>query len=272
MRTLGFFIYKELLQIFRNKAMLPLLFVVPLVQLLVLSFVATNEVRDLKLSVLDYDRGPLAARLVHKMTASGYFRLTDLPRNEAEAGALLDRDAADLVLVLPPHFERDLRRGEPTEVQVLANAINSMKAGLAVSYAGSIVGAYQRELLHEGRIPLPAAELVACSPALELRYRHWFNPQLDYKRFMVPGILAVLVSMLSLLLGAMNVVREREIGTQEQIAVSPVSAPVFIAGKLLPFLFIGLLELSIGLGIAKLLFHTPTEGPLGVLYLFAALA
>lgn len=272
MRTLGFFIYKELLQIFRNRAMLPLLFLMPLVQLLVLSHVATNEVRNLKLAVQDHDHDPLARRLVDKMLASGYFLLSGLSANDARSNELLDRDEADLVLVIPPGFGRDLRRGEAVEVQLLANAINAMKAGVAVSYAANIVADYQRELLAEGRIGLGAQlAAAACMPGMDLRYQHWFNPELDYKTFMVPGILAVLVSMLSLLLGAMNVVREREIGTQEQIAVTPVKGYIFITGKLLPFLFIGLAELTLGLGIAKLIFHTPTEGPLGVLYLFATL-
>ncbi len=272
MRTLGFFIYKELLQIFRNRAMLPLLFLVPLVQLLVLSHVATNEVRNLKLAVQDNDHDPLARRLVDKLVASGYFSLASLSANEARSNALLDRDEADLVLVIPPRFGRELRQGKAVEVQLLANAINAMKAGVAVSYAGNIVADYQRELLEEGRIG-PGARLAAaaCAPGLDLRYQHWFNPELDYKTFMVPGILAVLVSMLALLLGAMNVVREREIGTQEQIAVTPVKGYIYISGKLLPFLLIGLVELTIGLGIAKLIFHTPTEGPLALLYLFSAL-
>lgn len=273
MRTLGFFIYKELLQIFRNRAMLPLLFLLPMVQLLILSHVATNEVRDLRVAVQRSDDDPLSARLIDKMLASGYFSLAGLPANRAERDALLDRDQADLVLVIPPHFGRELRRGHTVEVQLLANAINTMKAGIAVTYAGSIVADFQRELLREGRIgPTSQIRVASCSPKLDVRYQHWFNPELEYQTFMVPGILAVLVSMLSLLLGAMNVVREREIGTQEQIAVTPVRGITFIGGKLLPFLLIGLAELTIGLGIAKLVFHTPTEGPLGVLYLFAALS
>ncbi len=272
MRTLGFFIYKELLQIFRNRAMLPLLFLLPMVQLLVLSHVATNEVRELRLAVQRADDDPLSARLIDKMLASDYFSLAGLPANQAERDELLDRDQADLVLVIPPHFGRDLRRGQAVEVQLLANAINTMKAGIAVSYAGNIVADFQQELLREGRIgPTAQIRAASCKPSLEVRYQHWFNPDLEYKTFMVPGILAILVSMLSLLLGAMNVVREREIGTQEQIAVTPVKGITFIGGKLLPFLLIGLAELTIGLGIAKLVFHTPMEGPLGVLYLFAAL-
>ncbi len=271
MRTILFFIYKELLQIFRNKAMLPLLFVLPLVQLLILSHVATNEVRELKLAVQDSDHSLLSKMLVDKLLASGYFLLSGLSANEAQSNVLLDRDEADLVIVIPPNFSENLWQGRTAQVQLLANAINSMKAGVAVSYAAAIVGDFQRQLLEEGKVILPQGAEVACVSRSDVRYQHWFNAGLDYKTFMVPGILAVLVSMLTLLLGAMNVVREREIGTQEQIAVTPVRSYIFVSGKLLPFLFIGLTELTIGLGIAKLIFHTPTEGSLSVLYLFAAL-
>ncbi len=282
MKTLLFFVQKELIQVFRNKAMLPMLFALPIIQLLILSHVATNEVKNLQLGVRDMDHSALSTRLVHKMTASGHFLLpspeagtTQIDpatlQNPGDIETVLDADEADLVLVIPENFERDLRMGVPTEIQLLVNAINSMKAGVATTYASSIIMDYRRELVEEGVLPDKAAQIQIAVPEIEVRYSHWYNPDLEYKVFMVPGILALLVSMLTLLLGAMNVVREREIGTIEQIEVSPISKPVFIIGKLLPFLFIGLAELTIGLLIAKFLFNVPMEGSLWLLYAFSAL-
>ncbi len=282
MRSILFFVRKELLQIFRNKAMLPLLFVMPIIQLLILSHVATNEVKNLHLGVSNLSHGVLSQRLIDKMISSGYFVF---PGQSAKSGLpdaselqkpddiklALDADQVDLILVIPEDFEQNLRKGESTEIQLLVNAINSMKAGVVTTYANSIIMDYQRELQQEGKIPIDKGAIQVALPQIEIRYSHWFNPELDYKTFMVPGILALLVSMLTLLLGAMNVVREREIGTIEQIEVSPVKTPVFILGKLLPLLIIGLAELSIGILVAKLVFHTPMEGPLLLLYAFAAL-
>ncbi len=282
MRSILFFVHKELLQIFRNKAMLPLLFVMPIIQLLILSHVATNEVKNLQLGVRDLSHGLLSQRLINKMTSTGYFVIpSDKPgsklaraaslKNQREIDQALDADQVDLVMIIPEDFEQNLRMGGSTEIQLLVNAINSMKAGVATTYAGSIIADFQKELREDGIIPSKKEAIRLAMPQVEIRYSHWFNPELTYKTFMVPGILALLVSMLTLLLGAMNVVREREIGTIEQIEVSPVKTPVFILGKLLPLLLIGLAELSLGLFIAKVLFHTPMEGPLVVLYVFSAL-
>ncbi len=280
MRTLFFFVQKELIQVFRNKAMLPLMFVMPIIQLLILSHVATNEVKDLRLGVRDMDHSMLSARLISKMTASDYFLIPaakdGLPqpaqlRSPRDISQSLDADQTDLILAIPEDFEHDLRLGQPVRLQLLVNAINSMKAGVATAYASSIIMAYQKELKKDGILPSRAPKIALSLPEIEVRYSHWYNPSLDYKIFMVPGILALLVSMLTLLLGAMNVVREREIGTIEQIQVSPISTPVFILGKLLPFLLIGLGELTLGLLIAKFLFHVPMEGSLLLLYTFAAL-
>ncbi|HHJ50301.1 MAG TPA: ABC transporter permease, partial [Phaeodactylibacter sp.] len=144
MRTLFFFIQKELLQVFRNKAMLPLMFVMPIIQLLILSHVATNEVKELRLSLRDMDHSTLSTRLVNKMTASGYFLfepakegLPDPARlqGEREIRRSLDADQTDLILSIPEDFEQNLRLGRPTELQLLVNAINSMKAGVATTYA-----------------------------------------------------------------------------------------------------------------------------------------
>ncbi|MEZ5040739.1 MAG: ABC transporter permease [Saprospiraceae bacterium] len=266
MRTILILIKKELLQVFRNKAMLPLLSVLPIVQLILLSYAATNEVSELRLAVFDEDQSTYSNRLLGKFTATDLFILTATPASDALAMELIQRDEVDLVLHIPPHFEKDFLKGQGVKLQVLANAINGTKGGLASGYAAVVIQDFGKNLRME-TIPVqpPKSSL---APSLEVTSSNWYNPSLDYKVFMVPGILGVLVIILTLILSAMNIVREREIGTIEQLNVTPIKKYQFILGKLLPFLIIGLGLLTIGLIAGKLIFDIPMVGSLGLVFLF----
>ena len=265
-------IQKELLQIARNRAMLPILFLVPILQLIVLSFAATHDIKNIALAVADYDRSTASRLLVDKMTASGYFVLKAMPQSDKQAFDFLQNNKADLVLTIPTGFERSLRRREQGQsLQLLVNAINGQKAGLAASYTGAVLQAFNQEMLANVQLRTVATGHVAIgSPPskIEVVTSIWYNPTLDYKTFMVPGILGELVAMLVLMLSAMNVVREKELGTIEQINVSPIRKWQFISGKLLPFLLIGLFDLALGLTVGKLLFDIPIVGSLWVVFAF----
>jgi ABC-2 type transport system permease protein len=265
MRIVLLLLQKEFLQIFRNRAMLPIIFVFPIIQLVILSFAATHDVKNIALAVLDQDRSSTSRLLVSKLTASGYFTLAGMPLSDHEGFELIEKDAADVFLTIPAHFERDVLKKQPTALQVQVNAINGQKAGLAASYAG--------EVFKEFRISDFGFRIGGVPGKSEIRnlqseIRYWYNPSLDYKTFMVPGILGELVAMLVLILSAMNVVREKEIGTIEQINVTPIRKWQFILGKLLPFLFIGLFDLALGLTVGKLLFNIPLEGDLWLVFAF----
>ncbi len=275
MRIVLLLLQKEFLQIFRNRAMLPIIFVFPIIQLVILSFAATHDVKNIALAVLDQDRSSTSRLLVSKLTASGYFTLAGMPLSDHEGFELIEKDAADVFLTIPAHFERDILKKQPTQLQVQVNAINGQKAGLAASYAGDVFQSFSSELMANisprfiaGNSATPQSFNPSTLQSFNPSVRYWYNPSLDYKTFMVPGILGELVAMLVLILSAMNVVREKEIGTIEQINVTPIRKWQFILGKLLPFLFIGLFDLALGLTVGKLLFNIPLEGDLWLVFAF----
>ena len=272
MRIILLLVQKEFLQILRNRTMLPILIVMPVIQLIILSFAATHDIKNISLAVTDYDRSASSRLLVSKLSGSGYFKLKAMALSDAAGCDLLENDKADLVLTIPANFERDVLRKQPTKLQIQVNAINGQKAGLAASYAGQVFQNFSQEMKAE-LIPVRQPGNPAIKPSrhqaiLTTTWSNWYNPTLDYKTFMVPGILGELVAMLVLILSAMNVVREKEIGTIEQINVSPIRKWQFIAGKLLPFLFIGLFDLTLGLTVGKLVFDIPMVGSLWVVFAF----
>lgn len=269
MRTILVLIRKELLQVFRNRAMLPLLTVVPVVQLIVLSFAASNEVKNLNIAVFDQDRSDYSRQLIHKFTASEYFQLSGAPRNMQEAEAMLQKDEADIVLQIPAGMERDLLRLKKAKLQLLVNAVNGSRGGIANGYANQVIRNFNREIRAEvaPRFTVNSAG----NGRIEINFHHWYNPLLDYRTFMVPGILGTLVTIIILVLTAMNVVREREIGTIEQLNVTPIRKYQLILGKLLPFLLIGLFDLAIGLVAGKLIFNIPIIGSIWLIFAFCVL-
>lgn len=266
MRIIFILIWKELLQVLRDRTMLPLLVVMPVVQLVLLTFAATNEVKHISLAVCDNDHSSYSRLLREKFTASDYFKLTKFTEDEAAAANTLATDEADAVLVIPSGLEKNLLRGQPVSLQFLVNAINGIKGGLAGAYGGSVVQSFQKEVAAEN-ISITTKK-ISPPATIGIEYSHWYNPELDYKTFMVPGILGELVTILVMILSAMNIVREKEIGTIEQLNVTPIKKYQFMLGKLLPFLLIGLFDLTLGLTVGKLIFHIPIEGNLGIVFAF----
>ncbi|GAB3297911.1 ABC transporter permease [Hymenobacter tenuis] len=261
MRTVWFLLEKEVRQLSRNRTLLALLLVAPIMQLVLLSLAANYEVKNLNLAVVDQDHSPAARRLLNRFQYTPYFRLVQTrPTSQAAEQDLLAR-RADLVLVIPPHFERDLVRGGRAQVQLLVNALDNVKAGLASSYASSIVQAYEGE----GR-PATVAAALGEVRGVEVVPAYWYNPLLNYKTFMVPGILVEIISLIVMMVATLNIVREKEIGTIEQLNVTPIRKWQFILGKLLPFWGAGLYQFTIGLLLARLLFHVPMVGSVPLLY------
>jgi len=261
MRIVWFLIEKEVRQLRRNRTLLTLLLVAPLIQLVLLSFAANYEIENLTLTVVDEDHSPAARRLIDKFQYTPYFQLMRTRPSGAAAEQDLLADHADLVLVIPPRFERDLVRGGAARVQLLVNGLDNAKAGLASSYAAGVVQAYQDELR-----PATVQAAVAARGGLEVVPAYWYNPLLNYKTFMVPGILVEIISLIVMMVATLNIVREKEIGTIEQLNVTPIRKWQFILGKLLPFWVAGLYQFSIGLLLARFLFHVPMVGSVPLLY------
>jgi ABC-2 type transport system permease protein len=273
MRTVFFLIQKEFLQIFRNKTMLPLLLVMPVFQMLLLSFAANYEIKNLNLAVVDADFSTASRQLTAKFNASGYFK-TRIVAAASEADALMSNDETDLILEIPAHFERDLVREGAVSISLTANAINAAKAGLGMGYAQNIIRSYNQEF-SETWAPRLASSEVGAAPlsvprAIQVQYSNWYNPRLDYKTFMVPGILGGIVALIICFLTALNIVREREMGTIEQLNVTPVQKWQFILGKLLPFWMLSLVMMTVGLTVGKLVFDIPMLGSLWLVFGYTA--
>lgn len=266
MKTILFVLQKEFIQIFRNKAMLPLIFVAPIVQTLLLSYAANFEIKNISLGVADRDLSTVSRRLTNKFQSSNYFILKSFSTADKPEMEQLEADHIDVLLEIPHDFEKNLLKENNASLQLTVNAINNQKAGLAANYAASIIRDFNNELRSEW---LPTGKNTGAA-SFDIVYANWFNPKLDYKTFMVPGILAVLVTVLGIVLTAINIVREKEMGTIEQINVTPLKKYQFIIGKLLPFWCILLVILTVGLTFGKWWFDIPILGNLGVLFSFAA--
>lgn len=268
MRTLLFLLQKEFLQIFRNKAMLPVLFVVPFVQLIILVNAATYEIKNIKISIVDMDQSTTSRHLIERFKASPFFIITDYTFSIDKAEDELKANKADLILRIPVDFEKYLVRDKKAKVHILHNAINGTVAGISSSYTLSIIGRFNKDIILDW-FDMKTHQNVYLQPNININYSYWYNPELNYKTFMVPAVLVLIVTIIGLFLSGMNVVREKEIGTIEQINVTPIKKYQFLIGKLFPFWIIALFELAFGLIIGKLLFDTPMLGSLLLLFAVA---
>jgi ABC-2 type transport system permease protein len=271
MRTILFLLRKEFLQIFRHRVMLPLIFLMPVIQLLVLAYAADYEVNNLNLYLIDRDGSPASQQLAAKLQASPHFQLVGSAHSNTYAYDAIQGGDADLFLEIPQDFQQQLLKTGNAELQVSIDAINGVKAGLANAYINAIIRDFNQAFRKQwmGKVmPVNAQQAVI---GFEVRSVNWFNPELNYQTFMVPGILVLLVTLIGTFLSGMNIVKEKEIGTIEQINVTPIRKYQFIIGKLLPFWIIALIEFTIGLVVARLVFHIPFVGSLGLIFGFAAL-
>lgn len=263
MRRILFQIQKEFLQIKRNPLMLRIIFLLPIIQLLVLANAATFELKKVEITIVDQDKSAYSKRLINKINNTPFFKIVDVLENIKEAEKQIDNDDAFAVLVIPNRFEHKLLKENKGELQLLINAINGVKAGLSHSYLNSIIKKYNQDYLIEIN-PL----LIKNTNQFNLTYRNWYNENEDYKIFMVPGILVILVTMLAMILSALNIVREKEIGTIEQLNVTPISKWEFIAGKLIPFWIISLFVFMLGMIFARIIFDLPIAGNLLLVFTF----
>jgi ABC-2 type transport system permease protein len=267
MRTLKFLLRKEFLQIFRDKLILRMIFALPVIQLIILPYAATYEIKNITLSVVDNDHSEYSRKLINNFTASGYFQLVDYSRTYADALDQVEKDKADLIVEIPEGFERDLIRESETKILLAANAISGQTAGLAVAYANSIVKDFNNDV----RTQWIQQPRLNATPVIDISSSNWFNPQMNYKYFIVPGILALLVTLVGFLMSSLNIVKEKEVGTIEQLNVSPIKKYQFILSKLIPFWVLGLVVLTIGFFISFIIYGIYPAGSFWVGFLFAGI-
>jgi len=266
MRTLKFLLQKEFKQIFRDPAILRMILIMPIIQLLILPWAADYEIKNIKLAVVDQDHSEYSRQLINKITSSGYFTLADYSSSYNQALQQVEQDKADIVLQIPFRFETDLVKENEVKLFMAMNAINGVKASLGGAYLGIIIKNYNQQVRTEW-IQFPR---LSPDTQIEITSSNWYNPLMNYKYFMVPGILVLLITMVGMNLAALNIVKEKEIGTIEQINVTPIKKYHFILGKLIPFWILGLLVLTIGLGIARLFYGIIPAGHFLTIYVFAA--
>lgn len=278
LRVLRFLLRKEFLQITRDRTIVGMLLIMPVIQLLILANAVTFDVKSARMYVIDKDHSNVSRGVVTRLAASGRFVPAESSPSSAQADeSMLDR-RVDMILVIPEGFERDIVREHGAPVQVVFNAEDGAAAGVMQSYVNAILNSYAGEL---GGIVNPMTVAVAGEtrnvvpmrgyPVLELRRRGWYNSALDYREYMVPGILVVLVTMVGTLLTAMNIVREKEAGTLDQLNVTPIDRSTFIAAKLIPLWTFAMVDLAIGLVVARFVFHVPMLGSLLLVFTAATI-
>jgi ABC-2 type transport system permease protein len=264
MRTIRFLLQKEFRQIFRNRAIIAMIVVMPVIQLIVLPQAADYEVKNINLAIVDHDHSTYSQKLIAKITASNYFKLTGYTASFRKAMTLIENDRADLILEIPKGFERNLVRENEQQLFVAVNAINGVKANLGGAYLTAMIRDYNAEI----RTVLLDPVRMNPMPSIEITSSNWFNSMMNYKVYMVPGILAILVTMIGGFLSALNIVKEKEVGTIEQINVTPIRKYHFILGKLIPFWVLGNIVFTLGLLVSWAVYGIVPAGSLLVLYLF----
>ena len=267
MKVLSFILQKEFRQIFRDRIILAMMTFVPIVQLIILPFAANYEVKNINLAYLDHDHSPYSQKLMSKVASSGYFRVVGYPRSFREGLTLIERGEVDLVLEIPVGFERNLVREGKEKVNIAVDAINGTKSALGGSYLTSVIVDFNQNLAVNIKSRSNATSWAGTR--IELATLSWFNPREEYKYYMVPGILVLLLTLVGGFMSALNIVREKEIGTIEQINVTPIKKWEFILGKLIPFWMVGILVFTIGLTVMYVVYDIFPAGSLLTLYLFA---
>ncbi len=259
MRRILFLAHAEVLHIARDRILLAQTLIVPMVQLLVLANAATFEIRHTPIQIVDFDRSPASRTVVSRLAASGHFDIVDTTPSLRRVDERMLDGSITMAVVIPHDFERTLVRSGRAPVELSVNGEKGSAAGIVQAYA-------TRVLAEAGAALGPAGG----EPRIDVRTRSRYNPTLNYKFYMVPGILVALMTIIGSLLSAQNIAREKELGTLEQLNVTPITRGEFIVAKLLPFWVLGLVELSLGLLIGKLVFGLPMHGSLPLLYAVAA--
>jgi len=255
---------KEFIQVFRDKRTRFVLIVPPLVQMMIFGYAATYEIHNVPLAVLDLDHSQESRDLISRFQSSPYFEVNTWLSDERQLAALIDRGQVTLALHIHPGFAQRLRKGQTAPVQVIVDGTNSNTALIALGYVNQIAAGFAEDYQRD-RLQRLAPLLAAQAPRVELERRPWFNADLKSQWFFIPGIIGSLTLIMVVLLTAFAIVREREIGTLEQIMVTPIRPLEFILGKTLPFFLIGLADVALVAIVGTLWFQIPFRGSMAVL-------
>jgi len=267
-------IRKEYIQVIRDPRMRFLLFLPPLIQLLIFGYAVNLDVDNARIAWMDQDHSQESRDLLAQFEGSGRFVLAGEPESDQAMQRMLDRGQVDAVIRVLPGFARDIQRGRTTSVQVLLDGTNSNTASLVSVYAtqtiamfsNSVVGDAQR-MKQVGGTMASGGAINAAIPQIDTRTRVWFNPDLRSRNYFIPGVIVNIITLVTLSLTALAIVREKEIGTMEQLMVTPIRPLELILGKTLPFVVVGFGDMLLVLGAALLIFHIPFRGSFWILLL-----
>lgn len=261
MKRVLFIIIKEFIQLRRDRMMFPLLFIAPILQLIILGYVANIDVKNVKMGIFDIDSSFLSRELIRNFTSSGYFIVKSYLRNAKKIDELIEKGEASMVLVIQRGFEKRLSSGGSAGVQIIIDGTDATVATIAMNYSSQILGKFYMSNF--------CKIFPSSFSGIRLQSRILYNPELRGSHFMIPAVITLLLTLIIGVLSSMAIVRERENGTLEQLIVTPIKPYHFILGKIVPFLVIGYLDVSIIIIVAIYWFKIPVKGSIPLLYLFS---
>jgi ABC-2 type transport system permease protein len=256
---------KEFIQVWRDRRLRIFLILPPIVQLIIYGYAINFDIRQVPFGVFDEDRSQASELLISRFTASEYFLLTDAIDSEAELKDLIDRSRITLAVHIPKGFAAKIKANQPVPLQLILDATDSNTALIVAKYTRTILNEYAREMLQQTLRQLNLPNKLQTPVVVEPRA--WLNPNLESKNAFVPGVVAMVVMLVSLMLTALAVVREREIGTMAQILVSPLSPLEFLSGKTIPFILISLADVALVTLMGVFWFEIPFQGSVAVLFI-----
>jgi ABC-2 type transport system permease protein len=267
MRALRYILQKEFLQIFRDKTILAMMFVMPTIQLIIIPLAMNFDVKNINISVVDHDHSSLSQKFIAKVGASGYFKLVASQLSYKDALLQIEDENADVIMEIPAGFERSLVREGVQKIAISIDGIDATKAMLGSAYLNFIIADFNKNI----QLNSAGVQDNSTTPAaVDITYSNWFNPSAEYKYYIVPGVLVLLLTLIGGFVSALNVVKEKEAGTIEQINVTPIKKWQFILGKMIPFWVIAMVVFTIGLIVTWIVYGIFPEGNIAVLYLFAS--
>ncbi|MDR0763790.1 MAG: ABC transporter permease [Bacteroidales bacterium] len=283
MRTLWFLFEKETKQIWRNSIMVPLIILLPTLELLVFPFAATFEIKDVRITVVDKDHSSVSRELTQKISSSGYFKIKNYASSYEEALDNVEESRVDMIIEIPQNFGKDISQGKRTTVQISADAVDGTKGSIGASYINAVLMDFAAQKTQQAAMqaqtsnpqattPQQAAEIQSAQtpPQITVTPQYRYNALLDYNTYMVPGLIVIMLTLVGCILTALNIVSERQQGTLEQINVSPVKKTVYLLGKLIPFWIIGIVILLISLLIAWLVYGIKPVGSVWAIILLSS--
>jgi ABC-2 type transport system permease protein len=267
-KTIYHIFIKEFIQLRRDRRMLALSFMAPILQLVLLGYAATTDIRSIPMVVVDYDKSSKSREFISQFTNSGYFDVQEYLESSDDIDRQIDHGNAWVALVIPPTFSGKLMARETVPVQLIVDGSDANSANIGLGYASQIVARYSQSMMLELLQQMPQGKIPS---RVNPEIRVWYNPDLKSRNFMLPGVVALVIMIVTMTLTSIGIVKEKEIGTLEQLLVTPIKPYQFILGKLLPFIIIGAVDVTLVLAVARFWFEVPMQGSVLLLYAFSGL-